>query len=74
MPINKQNIITFDDLYDIIYYNLPIFLRNNNYQHIFDPNYNNTTKKYLNIGYNINEAYSMSITTTLILYSNIKLK
>lgn len=70
MPVNTLTYnININDYYDTIYNNLPIFL--DNYQHVFDPKSNNTTKKYLNLGYELNQAYTMSIITTILLYSHM---
>lgn len=67
---NYNHTNEYDTIYDDIYNNLPIIL--NYYHDIFSPHKNNTTQRYLNNGYGLNEAYTLSIMTTLLLYSQIQ--
>ena len=41
------------------------------YENMLDPQYNSTTKQYMNEGYDQTTAYALSFTTTLMLYLQI---
>lgn len=59
-------------IYDLVYNNINLIINNTNYYNIFNPNNNNLTKRFLNSGYNIYEAYAMSISATIVLYKGLK--
>lgn len=56
-------------LYQNIYQNIDTII--NTYDHVLNPNHNNTTLGYINNGYEIREAYSMSFMTTILLYMQV---
>jgi hypothetical protein len=60
-----------DTLYQNIYNNIDNIIQT--YDHALNPNHNNTTLKYINQGYDVREAYTMSFMTVMLLYIQISL-
>jgi len=69
MAIDNFDDIYLEALYQNIYNNIDTIIQT--YDHIFNPKCNNTTLGYINNGYEIKEAYTMSFMTTLLLYKQI---
>lgn len=69
--------MTLDDIENVYMETLYHNILNNidtiiiNYDHVLNPNNNNTTLKYINSGYNNREAYALSFMTTVLLYLQI---
>lgn len=69
MAIDNFDDIYLETLYQNIYNNIETIIET--YDHVLNPNHNNTTLKYINNGYEIREAYTMSFMITLLLYQQI---
>jgi len=71
MAIEDFDNIYLETLYQNIYNNIDTIIQN--YDHALNPNHNNTTLDYINNGYEIREAYTMSFMKTFLLYLQINL-
>ena len=69
MAIGNIEELYLEALYQNIYQNIDIIIQT--YDHVLNPNYNNTTLKYINNGYNSREAYAMSFMTTILLMNTM---
>lgn len=69
MTIDNFDNLYLETLYQNIYQNIDTII--NTYDHVLNPNYNNTTLTYINNGYEVREAYAMSFTTSILLYQQI---
>jgi len=65
---NKKE-IKMEYLYEQVLNNITNI--SNTYENMLDPQYNSTTKQYMNEGYDQPTAYALSFTTTLMLYLQI---
>ena len=61
----------FVELYYFILANLDRLLDHDDYRNKFSPESNRMTKKLVGEGYDIQEAYAMSITLTVFLYDQL---
>jgi len=65
---NKKE-IKIEYLYEQVFNNITNI--SHTYENMLDPQYNSTTKQYMNEGYDQTTAYALSFTTTLMLYLQI---
>ena len=67
--IQNKKEIKMEYLYEQVLNNITNI--SNTYENMLDPQYNSTTKQYMNEGYDQTTAYALSFTTTLMLYLQI---
>jgi len=65
MAIENIDELYLEVLYQNIYQNIDTIIQT--YDHVLNPNHNNTTLRYINNGYAIKEAYAMSFMMTVLL-------
>lgn len=69
MTIDNFEELYLEELYQNIYNNIDIIIQT--YDHVLNPNHNNTTLKYINNGCEMRDAYTMSFMQTILLYQQI---